>query len=147
MNPAYRIEPMQLADLPAVCALETAAGMSTFGVAAFAEKLQQATSILLVARAPHLIAMFSGWVIVDELEVDNLVVAASHRRQGIGAALTAEAIHLAKARGAITAVLEVRASNTAAQQLYQSFGFVIAGRRIGYYRNPHEGALRMRCEF
>lgn len=146
MNPAYRIEPMQLADLAAVCALETAAGMSTFGVAAFAEKLQQATSILLVARAPHVIAMFSGWVIVDELEIDNLVVAASHQRQGIAAALLTEALRQAMARGGQSAVLEVRASNLAAQKLYESFGFVMAGRRRDYYGDPKEDGVIMRLE-
>ena len=146
-NSDYRIEPMQLADLPAVCALETAAGMSTFSVAAFAEKLQQATSILLLARAPQVIAMFSGWVIVDELEIDNLVVATSHQRQGIGAALLTEALRQAVARGAQSAVLEVRASNLAAIRLYESFGFAAAGLRRDYYRDPKEDALTMRHDF
>ena len=149
MNSAYliesfSIEPMQLADVAAVCALETAAGMSTLGEPFFRKKLADASTILLVARAPHVAAMFSGWVIVDELEIDNLVVAASHQRQGIGAALLAEALRLAMERGATDAVLEVRASNLAAQKLYESFGFVTAGRRRAYYRDPKEDGLIMR---
>jgi ribosomal-protein-alanine N-acetyltransferase len=147
METSYAIEPMQLADLEAVCALETAAGMSTLGVAGFAQRLTEPRHILLVARAPHVIAMFSGWVIVDELEVDNLVVRPDSRRQGIGAAMIREAMNISKARGAHTGMLEVRASNLAAQRLYESFGFVVTGRRTGYYHSPREDALQMCCEF
>ena len=151
MNPAYRIEsisiePMQLADLPVVCALEMAAGMSTLGEVFFQKKLADPTTIMLVARAPHVVAMFSSWVIVDELEVDNLVVAATHQRQGIGAALLTEALRQATARGATAAALEVRASNLAARALYESFGFAAAGLRRAYYRDPKEDGVIMRAE-
>ena len=146
MESSYVIEPMQRADLEAVCALQTAAGMSTLGVDGFAQRLADPRNILLVAHAPHVIAMFSGWVIVDELEIDNLVVAASHRRQGIGAALLHEALGQSQALGVRSAVLEVRAGNVAAQKLYESFGFITLGRRIEYYHNPAEDALIMRCK-
>ncbi len=39
--------------------------------------------------------------------------------------------------------LEVRESNVGAVQLYERCGFVIAGRRPGYYTNPPEDALLM----
>ncbi len=147
MNPSYiSIEPMQLADLPAVCALEMAAKMSTLGEAFFAPKLKDGKCIMLVLRAPHVVAMFSGWVIVDELEVDNLVVAATHQRQGIATALLTEALRQATARGATAAVLEVRASNAAAIRLYESFGFTAAGLRRAYYRDPKEDGVIMRAE-
>ena len=38
-------------------------------------------------------------------------------------------------------VLEVRRSNAAARQLYERFGFVVAGTRSNYYTNPIEDAL------
>ncbi len=56
----------------------------------------------------------------------------------LGAALGAAA-----GRGATGAVLEVRASNLAAQALYARFGFRVAGRRKNYYRDPPEDALVM----
>ncbi|NOT59093.1 MAG: ribosomal protein S18-alanine N-acetyltransferase [Acidobacteria bacterium] len=140
----YRIEPMQLEDVPVVCALETAAGMSTLGEPFFRKKLADPTAIMLVARAPHVIALFSSWVIVDELEIDNVVVTPSHQRQGIVASLLTEALRQAIARGAQSAVLEVRASNAPAQRLYESFGFLAAGRRRDYYRDPKEDAVIMR---
>ncbi|MFC1873101.1 ribosomal-protein-alanine N-acetyltransferase, partial [Chloroflexota bacterium] len=42
--------------------------------------------------------------------------------------------------------LEVRASNTPAQLLYQKFGFVEVGMRRGYYKDNHEAALIMTTE-
>lgn len=44
-------------------------------------------------------------------------------------------------RGAETAFLEVRESNTAAQALYRALGFTSVGRRRSYYRAPREDAL------
>lgn len=39
--------------------------------------------------------------------------------------------------------LEVRASNTSAQRLYERLGFVTAGVRKGYYSDNREDALIM----
>jgi ribosomal-protein-alanine N-acetyltransferase len=43
--------------------------------------------------------------------------------------------------GAKRATLEVRRSNEPAQQLYERFGFAVAGVRRDYYSNPVEDAL------
>jgi ribosomal-protein-alanine N-acetyltransferase len=43
----------------------------------------------------------------------------------------------------ILATLEVRASNEAAIGLYESLGFVVKGRRRGYYEREGEDALLM----
>jgi [ribosomal protein S18]-alanine N-acetyltransferase len=39
--------------------------------------------------------------------------------------------------------LEVRVSNTAAQELYRGFGFSIAGTRVRYYTDDGEDAFVM----
>jgi ribosomal-protein-alanine N-acetyltransferase len=39
--------------------------------------------------------------------------------------------------------LEVRETNQAAITLYQQAGFVVVGRRPGYYCDPAEAALQM----
>jgi ribosomal-protein-alanine N-acetyltransferase len=51
----------------------------------------------------------------------------------------AEAVEL----GALTAVLEVRAGNAAAQSLYRRNNFEFAGRRRNYYHDPVEDAVIM----
>jgi ribosomal-protein-alanine N-acetyltransferase len=47
-------------------------------------------------------------------------------------------------RGARALELEVRAGSVGAIALYDGLGFVVAGRRAGYYREPAEDALLMR---
>ena len=47
----------------------------------------------------------------------------------------------AAASGARRTFLEVRRSNVAAQQLYESLGFTVASVRRNYYTQPEEDAL------
>jgi len=75
-----------------------------------------------------------------EREILNLAVDPAERRTGIARGLVGDA--LARAKGAW--FLEVRASNSAAIQLYESAGFKRAGRRPDYYREPAEDAIVMR---
>jgi len=57
------------------------------------------------------------------------------------------AIDEAGRRGVAEAILEVRASNEAAQLLYRDLGFSFVGRRRDYYRLPTEDALVMKLKF
>lgn len=75
-----------------------------------------------------------------EHEILNLAVDPAARRAGVARALLREA--LARSPGAW--FLEVRASNKAAIQLYESAGFRRAGRRAQYYLQPTEDAIVMR---
>jgi len=61
--------------------------------------------------------------------IQSLAVAASARRQGIAAQLIDQAIHRARRDDASALVLNTRADNTAAMELYAKHGFVIARRR------------------
>ena len=49
----------------------------------------------------------------------------------------------AKLMGATAGYLEVRASNEAANALYQRYGFRQIGRRRNYYDHPREDAIIM----
>ncbi len=74
----------------------------------------------------------------NEIEILQLFTVPSYRRRGIAGALLRELLD----RHTGTAVfLEVRASNTAARQLYESAGFTTAGIRKSYYSDPHEDAI------
>ena len=52
----------------------------------------------------------------------------------------------ARRRGATALTLEVRVSNTGAQELYRKFGFAPAGMRKNYYVETNEDALVMWAE-
>ena len=82
--------------------------------------------------------------IPNEAEVYRVATLPSHRRKGVGSALLASFLGSATSQGCDTFFLEVRASNTAAQGLYASFGFEVMGTRRGYYRNPREDGVMMR---
>ena len=81
---------------------------------------------------------------VDEWEIENVVVAEGKRRSGLGSRLVRELLQLARTRGAISVLLEVRESNVGARRLYEKNGFSQTGRRRNYYRAPAEDALLLR---
>jgi ribosomal-protein-alanine N-acetyltransferase len=95
-----------------------------------------------VARhAGTVVAYCAGWVIFDELHINNLAVDPSWRRRGVASELLRFVLEEAAGEGATRATLEVRRSNEAARQLYERFGFSFAGVRTAYYREPVEDAL------
>ena len=83
------------------------------------------------------------WMIVDEAHIATIATHPSYRRQGIASRLLIEALKSAYAEGARSALLEVRAGNMAAQEMYRKFGFEEVGRRERYYKDNHEDAVLM----
>jgi ribosomal-protein-alanine N-acetyltransferase len=94
----------------------------------------------------RLLGYVVAWIVVDEAEIANLAVAEGMRRGGIGTRLLDHALEAAAKRKARVVFLEVRESNAAAQALYLSRQFAVAGRRAKYYRKPVEDALVLRRE-
>ena len=78
--------------------------------------------------------------------INYLAVHPDYRRRGVGRYLLTTMIHNAREKGFRRVTLEVRKSNSAAQRLYQSLGFVGNGVRRGYYSNDGEDALLMVLE-
>ncbi|MEP7273340.1 MAG: GNAT family N-acetyltransferase [Acidobacteriota bacterium] len=141
------IEPMHQADILDVVQLERDSGLNSLGRDGFERQLARPGSILLVARlgVSGIAGSLSGWVVADEFQIDNVVVAAPSRRRGIGAALMQQGARIARALGAEKAVLEVRSANYVARVLYERLGFALVGRRPEYYRDPTDDALIMVC--
>lgn len=77
-----------------------------------------------------------GRAVAGEAELLTLAVAPEARRLGLGRKLVARFLYQAQLRGADRAFLEVKADNAPAIALYESSGFVPAGRRRAYYREP-----------
>lgn len=68
-----------------------------------------------------------------DLELEMIVVAPEHRRRGLAGQLIETMIEQGMALERERILLEVRASNDAAQALYARHGFEVDGRRVGYY--------------
>ena len=106
--------------------------------------------VLTVPSAPAsepTVAAYGGMLVtVDEGQITNIAVHPDHRRKGYGAAITRALLRHAKDAKLESVSLEVRASNTAAIELYKKAGFAEAGRRKGFYAKPTEDALVMVCK-
>jgi len=87
-----------------------------------------------------------AYVIAGESELLNIAVHPEHRGRAIGTALLDQLMARCHARGAAVMALDVRESNIPARALYERHGFVIVGRRRGYYHHPDEDGLLMRAE-
>lgn len=72
-------------------------------------------------------------LVADELSVLNIAVDQSWQRQGVARYLLTAALEAGREHGADQAFLEVRQSNRAAQALYASMDFNVAGVRENYY--------------
>ena len=91
----------------------------------------------------RLVGMLVLWMIVDEAHIATVATHPGYRRQGIASQLLVEALKSAHAEGARSALLEVRAGNQAAQEIYRKFGFEVVGRRKRYYKDNYEDAVLM----
>lgn len=89
-----------------------------------------------------LVAMASGWLVVDELHITLVAVAPERRRQGLGRQVLQALLDLARQQGAAHATLEVDPGNIAAVALYRDLGFQDAGLRRGYYRNGGDALIQ-----
>jgi [ribosomal protein S18]-alanine N-acetyltransferase len=152
MAPPFVIEWMQVADLGAVVTIEELTGLNRWGFDAYKREIQKnPNSVMLVARnlrhGPPVVGFFAGWTVEDELHVNNIAAHPDFRHQGIGSRLMGTAIEEGRRRGIMFVLLEVRASNEAAQSLYRKLGFNFVARRRDYYRFPTEDAFVMKKEF
>lgn len=103
----------------------------------------------LVGEREHRIVAFGVLMLAPgEAQILNLSVVPDNRRTGLGRAMLGRFLAAARERGAEQCFLEVRASNAPAIALYRNEGFVVVGRRDGYYpatrSTPREDALVMR---
>jgi ribosomal-protein-alanine N-acetyltransferase len=83
------------------------------------------------------------WFMVDEGHIVTVAVRQSRRRHGIGELLLLAAFDLAESKGLHVLTLECRVSNTAAQALYEKYGFERVGIRKRYYTDNNEDAVIM----
>ena len=153
-NQTFRIRPIQECELQAVVALELSCGLSTGGAERFRKLLRTSNCLLIGAFKKEtfsdcqiIVGMICGTIVLDEFQIDNLAVKEDFRRKGLGSTLVISGLRTSAGLGAVTAILEVRASNIAAQRLYEKCGFAVVGRRRDYYRDPNEDALTLSLRF
>lgn len=141
------IDHIKMEDIPEVSAIEKLSFSFPWPVSFFTKELTSPESCYLVARSQEKIIGYTGMQkILDEGHINNLAVHPDFRRQGIGRKLVSELIREGDQLGIKRYLLEVRASNLAAQKLYENFGFAVISCRKNYYQEPTEDALVMVME-
>ena len=141
------IRRMTDADVDGVAAVEAATFPTPWSRDAFASEMKNVAARYLVAEQDGRVIGYAGaWVILDESHITNIAVLSDFRGQGIGRRLTQGLMQYLSNLGAVYATLEVRRSNTVAQNLYVSLGFIKLGVRKRYYEDNGEDALIMVCD-
>lgn len=107
----------------------------------FASETPQNRAALVMEEDAQVVGFIVGRQIDQEWEIENIAIAGSARRRGLGTRLLGEFIRLVRSRGGREIFLEVRESNTAARSLYEKWAFTEVSRRKAYYQNPDEDAL------
>lgn len=133
-------------DLDEVAALEAACFTNPWTREMLAAELaRNPFARVYVLRLPDtpVAAFCACWIVVDELHINTIAVAAGHRRKGLATTLMRHILREVEHEGIRRATLEVRRSNEAARELYATLGFRVAGVRPGYYTQPDEDALIM----
>jgi ribosomal-protein-alanine N-acetyltransferase len=162
----YIVEPMCLDDVPQVMAIERESFPLPWPERAYHYEItQNKTSHYVVlrraterqpenwwqpwkrlrARDNHSSILGYGgyWLIAGEAHISTLAVMPDQRRRSLGELLLWSILKRATAMAAFEATLEVRISNTAAQNLYRKYGFEQVGRRKRYYQDNGEDAWIM----
>jgi len=98
------------------------------------------------APAASLLGFLVARQIAPEWELENVVVAPSVQRRGIGKQLLQALLDAAIQTNSKVVFLEVRDSNRAARSFYEKLGFRQVGRRNSYYRDPEEDAILYRFD-
>jgi ribosomal-protein-alanine N-acetyltransferase len=92
----------------------------------------------------HRIVGFAGlWLMPDEVHITTIGVSPAHRGKSLGELLLLAMVDIALEHRATWLTLEVRVSNTVAQELYRKYGMQASGVRRHYYSDNGEDAFIM----
>lgn len=147
----YTLEPLAVADSPAIAAIHTEDFVRPWADDEFASLLGQETVFGFAMRetgrggaAP--VGFVLARLAAGEGEILTVAVARSHRRQGLGWRLMDAVLRELHGARAQALFLEVDEKNVAALALYRRLGFFEVGKRPAYYESAggRSNALVMR---
>lgn len=89
------------------------------------------------------VANISAWLVLDEIQINDVIVQESYRRKGIASAMLENLFNFGSEHNCSKITLEVRAGNIPARKLYEKKGFKQVGLRENYYQDNNENAILM----
>ena len=144
-SPQLQIRSFRPSDTPSISEiLQAATEAAQWPPESYAKLASSPGGIFLVCESStHAIGFLAARHIADETEILNIAVHPAFRRQGVASALLLAVFNSFPGSAVSRVFLELRESNLAARALYEHHGFVPAGTRKSYYRDPVEHALCM----
>ncbi len=166
----YVVEPMRLRDIKEVMEIEHDSFPSPWSARAYRHELldndlshyfvvrqrqMEGPESSLLARIGRTLGVgarspvlgYAGfWLTAGEAHISTIAVQPGWRRRGVGELLLVAMLDRAAELEADIATLEVRVSNSTAQNLYRKYGFRRVGLKRHYYRDCGEDALTMSTE-
>lgn len=145
------ITKMSLADINRVDEIDRLSFPIPWSKSSFEDEITNMLATYLVAKIDDVVVGYIGTrFIIDECHFMNIAVHPDYRNLGVANKLVEEIFKLCNENMITYALLEVRATNIPAQNLYKKFGFKVDGVRKLYYKNPdgtREDAILMTKEF
>ena len=137
---------MRKEDLEDIVNAEKGIFSSPFDEETFSKHIDDDHCICITAVNKSYICGYIA-ILCSQYEGDLLKVAVKEafRGRGIGRELVKAGFRECRNRGVESIFLEVRQSNTHAIEMYEQIGFEHISDRQGYYDNPREDAMIMKC--
>ncbi len=144
----YRFTPMQIEDLDEIYKLEVKSYQFPWTKEILRDCIIYNYDSYSVFFGTKLVGYIISKILQPETHILNITVDSDFRNNGIGSSLVKLIIDNARIRNSRDIILEVRASNLAAQSLYTKLLFKKIGTRKGYYESEggREDALVLRLE-
>lgn len=136
-RPAVSGDAAALAELCAACLPQP------WSADAFASQMDKSGFLLTAWEGDRLVGFAVSVSEGDAGYLDLIAVDPAYRRQGIAKTLLAAAEDWCRGQGLSRLLLEVRASNAAAQAFYAAQEYETLVRRRGFYDFPREDGLTM----
>ena len=133
-------------DVESVYAIELATFPTPWTLDSFYYEVhenQYAYYLIAVDEDDSIIGFCGMWMVIDAAQITNVAVTEAARGRGIGEGLMREAMRIAREYSMDVMSLEVRVTNSVAQNLYRKLAFQDGGIRKGYYTDNGEDALVM----
>jgi [ribosomal protein S18]-alanine N-acetyltransferase len=145
MRDALEIETPVRADVEAIHHIELASFPAPWRREFFTAELTADGRFNLVARKNGIVVgyLFAMWIF-DEMHVNKIAVLETERRQGIADALMARCFAFAREHEIESISLEVRLSNTSAQEFYKHLEFKSSYLRPRYYPDGEAAVVMVR---
>lgn len=133
---------MNAAHVAKIAEIEKVSFKTPWSAQMIADELKNPLANYFVVEKDGQVLAYMGYYrILDEAHITNIAVKPDEKRKGYGKTLLSFVLDEMKDVGVSKVTLEVNEKNVAAISLYESFGFLTAGRRKKYYEGVDDALI------